>query len=277
MPDAKLEAVSYLQATYSVSERRVCSAMAVDRSTIRHESKRPDDAELRDQVKQIASERRRFGYRRIYVLLEREGIHLNLKKLRRIYSEDKLQVKRRGGRKRALGTRRPMEVPAAVNVRWSLDFVSDAFTDGRRFRILAVVDDFTRENLALIADTSLSGARVVRELQTLCEQRGHPKTIVSDNGTKLTSTAVLKWVKETEIDWHYIQPGQPAQNAFIESFNGRLRDECLNETLFSSLRDARYELSRWRDDYNQVRPHSALGNLSPAEFVKQLARQKLAA
>ena len=277
MPDAKLEAVSYLQATYSVSERRVCSAMAVDRSTIRHESKRPDDAELRDQVKQIASERRRFGYRRIHVLLEREGIHFNLKKLRRIYSEDKLQVKRRGGRKRALGTRRPMEVPAAVNVRWSLDFVSDAFTDGRWFRILAVVDDFTRENLALIADTSLSGARVVRELQTLCEQRGHPKTIVSDNGTKLTSTAVLKWVKETEIDWHYIQPGQPAQNAFIESFNGRLRDKCLNETLFSSLRDARYELSRWRDDYNQVRPHSALGNLSPAEFVKQLARQKLAA
>ena len=277
MPDAKLEAVSYLQATYSVSERRVCSAMAVDRSTIRHESKRPDDAELRDQVKQIASERRRFGYRRIHVLLEREGIHLNLKKLRRIYSEDKLQVKRRGGRKRALGTRRPMEVPAAVNVRWSLDFVSDAFTDGRWFRILAVVDDFTRENLALIADTSLSGARVVRELQTLCEQRGHPKTIVSDNGTELTSTAVLKWVKETEIDWHYIQPGQPAQNAFIESFNGRLRDECLNETLFSSLLDARYELSRWRDDYKQVRPHSALGNLSPAEFVKQLARQKLAA
>ena len=277
MPDAKLEAVSYLQATYSVSERRVCSAMAVDRSTIRHESKRPDDAELRDQVKQIASERRRFGYRRIHVLLEREGIHLNLKKLRRIYSEEKLQVKRRGGRKRALGTRRPMEVPAAVNVRWSLDFVSDAFTDGRWFRILAVVDDFTRENLALIADTSLSGARVVRELQTLCEQRGHPKTIVSDNGTKLTSTAVLKWVKETEIDWHYIQPGQPAQNAFIESFNGRLRDECLNETLFSSLLDARYELSRWRDDYKQVRPHSALGNLSPAEFVKQLARQKLAA
>ena len=277
MPDAKLEAVSYLQAAYSVSERRVCSAMAVDRSTIRHKSKRPDDAELRDQVKQIASERRRFSYRRIHVLLEREGIHLNLKKLRRICSEEKLQGKRRGGRKRALGTRRPMEVPAAVNVRWSLDFVSDAFTDGRRFRILAVVDDFTRENLALIADTSLSGARVVRELQTLCEQRGHPKTTVSDNGTELTSTAVLKWVQETEIDWHHIQPGQPAQNAFIESFNGRLRDECLNETLFSSLRDARYELSRWREDYNQVRPHSALGNLSPAEFVNQLARQKLAA
>jgi len=276
-PDAKREAVGYLQAAYGVSERRACSAMAVDRSTIRYESKRPDDTELRDQVRQIASERRRFGYRRIHVLLEREGIQVNLKKLRRIYSEEKLQVKRRGGRKRALGTRRPIEVPTAVNVRWSLDFVSDAFTDGRRFRILAVVDDFTRENLALIADTSLSGSRVVRELQALCEQRGYPKTIVSDNGTELTSTAVLKWVQETGIDWHYIQPGKPTQNAFIESFNGRLRDECLNETLFSSLRDARYELSRWREDYNQVRPHSALGNLSPAEFVKKLAQQKLAA
>ena len=154
-PYAKREAVNYLKAAYGVSERRTCSAMAFDRSTVRYEPKRPDDAELRDQVKQIASERRRFGYRRIHVLLEREGIHLNLKKLRRIYSEEKLQVKRRGGRKRALGTRRPMEVRAAVNVRWSLDFVSDAFTDGRRFRILAVVDDFTRENLALIADTSL--------------------------------------------------------------------------------------------------------------------------
>ena len=276
-PDAKREAVGYLQAAYGVSERRAFSAMAVDRSTIRYESKRPDDTELRDQVRQIASERRRFGYRRIHVLLEREGIQVNLKKLRRIYSEEKLQVKRRGGRKRALGTRRPIEVPTAVNVRWSLDFVSDAFTDGRRFRILAVVDDFTRENLALIADTSLSGSRVVRELQALCEQRGYPKTIVSDNGAELTSTAVLKRVQETGVDWHYIQPGKPTQNAFIESFNGRLRDECLNETLFSSLRDARYELSRWREDYNQVRPHSALGNLSPAEFVKKLAQQKLAA
>ena len=276
-PDAKREAVGYLQAAYGVSERRACSAMAVDRSTIRYESKRPDDTELRDQVRQIASERRRFGYRRIHVLLEREGIQVNLKKLRRIYSEEKLQVKRGGGRKRALGTRRPIEVPTAVNVRWSLDFVSNAFTDGRRFRILAVVDDFTQENLALVADTSLSGARVVRELQALCEQRGYPKTIVSDNGTELTSTAVLKWVQETGIDWHYIQPGKPTQNAFIESFNGRLRDECLNETLFSSLHDARYELNRWREDYNQVGPQFALGNLSPAEFVKKLAEQKLVA
>ena len=218
-PDAKREAVSYLQTAYGLSERRACAAMAVDRSTIRYQSKRADDAELRDQVKQIASERRRFGYRRIHVLLEREGIQVNLKKLRRIYNEEKLQVRRRGGRKRALDARRPMEVPTAVNERWSLDFVSDAFTDGRRFRILAVVDDFTRENLALIVDTSLSDARVVRELQALCEQRGYPNTVLSDNGTELTSTEVLKWVKETGVDWHYIQPGKPTQNAFIESLN----------------------------------------------------------
>jgi putative transposase len=164
-----------------------------------------------------------------------------------------------------------MEVPTAINVRWSLDFVSDVFTDGRRFCILSVVDDFTRKNLALIADTSLSGAHAVRQLQALCEQRGYPKIIVSDNGTKRTSAAVLKWVQETGIDWHYIQPGKPTQNAFIESFDG---DEC---SFFSSLLDARYELRRWREDYNQVRPHSARGNLSPAEFVKKLARQELAA
>ena len=140
-----------------------------------------------------------------------------------------------------------------------------------------MVDDFSRENLAFIADTSLEGARVVRELQALCELRGYPTTIVSDNGTELRSTAVPQWVQATGVDWHYIQPGKPTQNAFIEGFNGRLSEECLNETLFSSLRDARYELSRWQEDYNQVRPHSALGNLSPAEFVKKLAQKKLAA
>lgn len=251
--------------------------MAFDRSTIRYQARRASDTSLRSRIKALAVERRRFGYRRIHVLLKRDGIQVNLKKLRRIYSEERLQVKRRGGRKRALGTRRPMVVPTRVNERWSLDFVSDAFTDGRRFRILAVVDDFTRESIALIADTSLSGARVARELSILGEQRGYPNTIVSDNGTEFTSTAILKWVQDVGINWHYIQPGKPTQNAFIESFNGRLRDECLNETLFSSLKDARFELNRWRNDYNHVRPHSALGNYSPAEFVEKLARQKLAA
>ena len=152
----------------------------------------PDDAPLREAMKAVAAARRRFGYRRIHVMLDRQGIVMNQKKLRRLYREEKLQVRRRGGRKRALGTRRPMLVPDRANARWSLDFVSDTFTDGRRFRVLTVVDDYTRERLALIADTSLSGLRVVRELDAIIRWRGRPDTIVSDNGTELTSMAVLR-------------------------------------------------------------------------------------
>lgn len=163
------------------------------------------------------------------------------------------------------------------NQRWSLDFASDALTDGRRFRILTVVDDHTRENLALVADTSLSGLRVTRELDRLIAERGAPNTIVSDNGTEFTSMAVLRWVQETGIDWHYIAPGKPTQNAFTESFNGQLRDECLNETLFSSLAEARETLEAWKEDYNTHRPHSALGNLTPTEFAEKMDMEKQAA
>ena len=226
-------------------------------------------------MKKIASERRRFGYRRIHIMLERQGIVMNMKKLRRLYREEKLQVRRRGGRKRALGTRRPMLVPDRINSRWSLDFVSDAFTDGRRFRVLAVVDDYSRECLALVADTSLSGIRVVRELDALMARRGRPEIIVSDNGTEFTSMAILSWSQTARVDWHYIAPGKPMQNGFVESFNGRLRDECLNEMLFSSLTDARRAIKDWKEDYNTQRPHSALGNITPAEFTlkMQLAKQ----
>lgn len=263
--------------THQVSQRRVCDVLQIDRSTVRYQSQKVDDVELRDAIKRVARDRRRFGYRRINVMLQREGIHMNHKKLRRIYVEEKLQVRRRGGRKRALGTRRPMEVPDGPNQRWSLDFVSDAFTDGRRFRILTVVDDFTKENVALVPDTSISGLRVTRELDQAITERGMPKTIVSDNGTEFTSMAILKWVQDNGIDWHYIQPGKPTQNAFIESFNGRLRDECLNETLFSSLNDAREELIKWREDYNHYRPHSSIGNLTPSEFVEKIRMDNLAA
>ena len=158
---------------------------------------------------------------------------MNHKKLRRLYREERLQVRRRSGRKRAVGTRAPMALPQGPNQRWSLDFLSDAFADGRRFRILAIVDDFTRECLTLAADTSLPGLRVARELDAVIALRGRPTTIVSDNGTELTSLAMLRWSQETQVQWHYIAPGKPQQNAFVESFNGRLRDECLNETLFS--------------------------------------------
>jgi putative transposase len=267
-PAARREAVAYLQVMYEVSERRACSAVGADRTSVRFRSSRPDDALVRARLRELAAIRRRFGYRRLHILLRRAGIAMNHKKLRRLYREERLQVRRRGGRKRALGTRAPIAIPQGANQRWSLDFLSDALADGRRFRILAIVDDFTRECLALVADTSLSGLRVVRELDALIIARGRPAMIVSDNGTELTSTAVLRWSQERQVEWHYIAPGKPQQNAFIESFNGRLRDELLNETLFGSLSHAREALAIWRNDYNTVRPHSALGNLPPAAYAE---------
>lgn len=269
-PDAKRAAVAQVCETHEVSQRRACAALAVDRSSVRYVSRRGDDAELRTRIRDIATERRRFGYRRVNVLLQREGVQVNHKKLRRLYAEEKLQVKRRGSRKRALGTRWPMTVPDAPNRRWSLDFVSDAFTDCRRFRVLAIVDDFTRECLALVPDTSISGLRVARELDMLIATRGRPHSVVSDNGTELTSMAILRWSEKRRVDWHYIAPGKPQQNAFAESFIGRLRDECLNETLFSSLAQARSVLAAWKHDYNRLRPHSALGNAAPAEFAEKI-------
>lgn len=255
---------------HRMSERRACKAIGFCRMTIRYETRRDDDHGLRERMKALAHERRRFGYRRLHVLLRREGHLVNHKKLFRLYREEKLTVRKRGGRKRAIGTRAPMLIPMAANDRWSLDFVSDQLTDGRRFRILTVVDDCTRECLALVADTSLSGLRVARELDRIIEERGKPRVIVSDNGSEFTSNAILQWTDRSKVDWHYIAPGKPIQNAFIESFNGRLRDELLNETLFSSLAHARSSLSNWRSDYNDHRPHSGLGWLTPAEFAQSI-------
>ena len=234
-PAARREAVAHLRLAFEVSERRACSTLGADRTSIRYRSIRPDDAAVRARLRELAAIRRRFGYRRLHVLLRREGIIMNHKKLRRLYREERLQVRRRGGRKRALGTRAPMTLPQGPNQRWSLDFLSDAFADGRRFRILAIVDDFTRECLALVPDTSLPGLRVVRELDALITARGRPVMCVSDNGTELTGMAILRWSQSMQVEWHYIAPGKPQQNAFIESFNGRLRDELLNETIFTSL------------------------------------------
>ena len=176
-------------------------------------------------------------------------------------------MRKRGGRKRALGTRSPMLLPEAPNQRWSLDFVSDALNNGRRFRVLAVVDDFTRECLALVIDTSLSGVRVGRELDQISELRGRPAIIVSDNGTELTSHAILHWQEEHGVLWHYIAPGKPQQNGFVESFNGRFRDECLNEHLFRNLTSARRIIEAWRIDYNHTRPHTSLAGLTPTAFA----------
>ena len=221
-------------------------------------------------MQEIAGKRGRFGYRRIGILLEQKGIRMNHKKLFRIYREEGLSVKRRRGRKRARGTRIPMPSAADVNARWSLDFVSDSFGASRKFRILAVIDDCTRECLCLIADTSLSGARVARELSALIRVYGKPGCIVSDNGTEFTSRAILKWADENSVPWHYIDPGKPQQNAFVESFNGSLRDELLNEEIFDSLDDARRKLALWRYDYNTVRPHSSPANQTPQQAHRTL-------
>ena len=225
-------------------------------------------------MREIAGQRRRFGYRRIGVLLERKGMVMNHKKLYRLYRDEGLSVKRRRGRKRARGTRTPMPVPVRPNARWSMDFLSDTFGASRRFRILAVNDDCCRENLCLIADTSISGARVARELDALVRIYGKPDCIVSDNGTEFTSSAILRWADKNKVAWHYIDPGKPQQNGFIESFNGSLRDELLNEELFDSLSDARRKLARWRYDYNHIRPHSALGNLAPAQARRTLEQSE---
>lgn len=270
-PAAKRQAAAHLCSSFEVSQRRACSVLGVDRTSVRYRSVRPDDGIVRARLRELAIVRRRFGYRRLLLLIRGEGMLINHKRLRRLYAEERLQVRRRGGRKRALGTRAPMTLPQGPNQRWSLDFVSDTLTDSRRFRMLAVVDDFTRECIALVADTSLSGARVCRELDAVITKRGRPLMIVSDNGTEFTRMAILRWSQQTRVEWHYIAPGKPQQNAFVESFNGRLRDELLNETLFSSLDHARRLLADWQDDYNTIRPHSSIGNLPPATYAKLTA------
>ncbi len=266
-PAAKREAVAHLCSAFEMSERRACRTIGCVRMMVRYCCRRPDDRDLRLRLRALAHERRRFGYRRLHVLLRREGFKVNHKRLFRLYREERLMVRRRGGRKRALGTRAPMIVPQLPNERWSLDFVADQFIDGRRLRILVVVDDYTRECLALMPDTSISGIRVARELDRLLAERGKPGTIVSDNGTELTSNAILKWADDHKVAWHYIAPGKPVQNAFAESFIGRLRDELLNETLFRSLPHARAVLEAWRADYNTARPHSRLGWMSPIIYA----------
>ena len=273
-PAVKREAVAHLEAAHEMSERRACQVIGCVRMTIRYRSRRPADLALRERLRGLAQERRRFGYRRLHVLLQREGYVVNHKRLFRIYREERLMVRKRGGRKRALGTRAPMPIPLLPNDRWSLDFVSDQFASGRRFRILAIFDDCTRECLTAVADTSLSGQRVARELDLLIATRGRPGTIVSDNGTELTSNAILGWTTDNQVGWHYIAPGKPTQNAFVESFNGRLRDEFLNETLFTSLMHARFALEDWRRDYNNVRPHSRIGWLAPAVYAAQFSPQR---
>jgi putative transposase len=269
-PAAKREAVAHLRNRFEMSERRACAVIAADRAMIRYRSIRPDDRALRARLRSLAQERRRFGYRRLFILLRRQGETSGITRLYRLYREEGLAVRKRRARRKAIGTRAPILVAARPNARWSLDFVHDQLDGGRRFRVLNIVDDVTRECLAAVPDTSISGLRVARELTALVALRGKPGMIVSDNGTELTSNAVLKWAQDTKITWHYIAPGKPMQNGYSESFNGRMRDELLNETLFTSMAQARAVIAAWVADYNIVRPHSALGYQTPAAHAAKL-------
>ena len=270
-PAAKREGVAHLQAVMDLSERRACSIVNADRTMIRYRSCRPPDAELGAQLRDLGNECKRFGYRRLFVLLRNGGAPSGINRIYRLYREEGLTVRKRRARRRAVGTRAPILVEAVANARWSLDFVHDQLACGRRLRILNIVDDVTRECLAAIPDTSISGRRVARELTALIERRGKPGMIVSDNGTEFTSNALLAWAQDNAIEWHFIAPEKPMQNGFCESFNGRMRDELLNESLFFGFDHARTKIAAWVDDYNQRRPHSALGYLTPAAYAANLS------
>ena len=273
-PAAKREAVVYLRNVLRMSERRACLLIAADRKMVRYRSRRPSDVELRTRLRDLANQRRRFGYRRLFILLREQGEPSGINRIYRLYREEGLTVRKRKARRRAIGTRAPILVEAKVNARWSLDFVHDQLAHGRRFRILNIVDEVTRECLAAIPDTSISGRRVARELTTIISVRGKPQMVVSDNGTEFTSNAMLGWAKDHAVDWHYITPGRPMQNGYIESFNARMRDELLNESLFIDLDQARRLIGAWVADYNTARPHSSLGYKTPAAYAGTLIAPK---
>jgi len=269
-PQMRREAVLVMQVEVELSQRRACGLMGLYRATCRYRKQRCEDERLRVRLRELAEARRRFGYRRLQVLLEREGWQVNHKRVYRLYVEEKLSLRRKRGRKRST-VRQPLPAAVAANQVWSVDFMSDTLSSGRRFRTLNIVDDYTRECLAIEVDTSLGGMRVVRVLEELKRHRGLPRQIRSDNGSEFVSRAVDQWSYEQRLPWQTIQPGRPMENSYVESFNGRFRDECLNENWFSSLADARERIEQWRQDYNEARPHSSLQYRTPMEFAKQAA------
>ena len=254
----KRRGVQAVRDELDISERQACRYVNANRRMVRYVRIPKDDGPLRARLEELAAERRRFGFRRLAVLIRRDGWIVNIKRVLRVYREAHLQVRKRLRRRVALGR----GLPAPV--------VDDSLETGRRIRTLNIVDDFTRECLAIEVDTSLCGRRVARVLDTIGAMRGYPQTIVMDNGTELTSIAMACWARDRKVRLHFIQPGKPTQNAFIESFNGRFRDECLNENEFASLAHARSIIETWRLDYNANRPHKSLGNLTPEEFARGL-------
>ena len=266
-PAAQRAMVQRVQAHYGLSERRACRLVGIGRSTLRYRSRpRPEEESLRQRLRELAAVRPRFGYRRLHVLLRREGVTVNHKRIERLYREEGLAVRRRTRKRVAQDGRGRAAVPERPNQQWGIDFVSDTLAWGRRIRLFTVVDVFTREVLAIEVDTSLPGGRVVRVLERLAVERGAPDEIVLDNGPELAGKAVDQWAYERGVQLHFIEPGKPVQNAFVESFHGRLRDECLDRHWFVGLSDARHTIESWRQDYNQSRPHSALDYRPPEAF-----------
>jgi putative transposase len=257
------------------STRLSCELASLNRSTYQYSAKEnPDELVIRKRLRELALQRPRFGSPRLTVVIRREFGSINHKRVERIYKEEKLQVPVRRKRYRRRTIRPvPLLVPTQANERWSIDMMSDSLADGRRFRMLNIVDDFSRECVAIEVDTSLPGARVVRVLERLSETRSLPKTIVTDNGPEFTSKAMLLWSEERDVRLYFIEPGKPSQNAFVESFNGKCRDECLNENWFYGLEDAREKIEKWRVDYNTQRPHRALRQLTPFEYKEKVEKE----
>ncbi len=269
-PAARRLAAGHVVSELGLSERRACRLLELSRSVFRYRSSRPDDSRLRGRLKALAEQYPKYGYPTLHDMLKTEGLVQNRKRTYRLYCEEKLQVRTKR-RKKLKRPRAPMLVPSGINERWSMDFVSDQLACGRRFRVLNIVDDYSRECVGQVVDTSISGQRVTRYLDELAERRGLPKIIVCDNGPEFTSKALFFWSRETGVKPHFIQPGKPTQNAFVESFNGKFRDQCLNLYWFRDLADAQRTIEDWRVHYNEVRPHRSLNGQPPAVFAKQAA------
>ena len=265
-PAQRRAAVAYAQEQLGFSQRRACRLVGAGRSTVRYRRRPRDDGALRDRLRHLAVQRPRFGYRRLHVLLRREGIIVNHKRVERLYREEGLAVRRRTRKALTPIWRGGPAAPQRINEQWALDFLQDALASGRKLRVLSIIDVFSREALALEVDTSLPGRRVVRALDRLLDERERPVQLVLDNGPELVSRALEEWAHQHAVTLHFIDPGKPIQNAHCESFHSRLRDECLNEHWFLGLRDARRIVEAWRQDYNAERPHSALAYRTPEEF-----------
>ena len=267
-PAARRQAAAIAQQEHGLPRRRACGLVGTSRSLAEREPKRVRDHErLRQRLRAPAGERRRFGYRRLHELRRREGWKANHKLVERLYREEKLAIRRRGRQKRGGGTMAGHRCPIAANQRWSLDFTEDGLASGRRFRTANLKDDCTRECPAIVADFSLPGSRVVAMLDQVAGGRGYPDMLAVDNGPEFRGGELDRWAYGHGVRLFFIDPGKPMQNASIESFNGRFREECLDQSWFTSLAEARRVIEAWRLDYNLHRPHTSLRLATPAGFA----------